>query len=578
MRHTAPTISIDGTAISEQLRGDLLELRVVRGTRSTGRATLTFVDRTFDLARSKLKLGSEVKLSSIEPAAELFEGKVTGVTTESGGDGAIVTITAHDASHAMARTQDVASFANQGPADVIKEIASAAGLSTELPSSPISDKTRDLWAWRADSLLGQLDELCERLGWDWTIVGKKLRCVDIAKLTVPSSTSTLRIGAELDRFSAEQSGPVTTQVTVRGWDETTKQAFEETARTPATSSGFQAAKSGPAEGKHLVTRRGALTQSEAKSLAGALAAATASVTARGRGRFSALVEPGKGVTIDGAGPSDGDYYVREVEHVYDLAGFRTSFVAGFRDPVRISGAGRQRRSASSVLATGLHVAIVDDNADPKFPGKVKVNMPAVSASDSLRWARIAVPGGGAQRGMHWTPEVGDEVIVAFEDGDVRRPVVLGGLYNGKDKAPVAEPVKNGKVLTRTLTSRLGHKLEMGDGEGDDAKYIDLELTGGKVRLHLGADRIDLETADKPLRIASGKAEIVFDGKGGITIKGTEIKIEAQTEIAAKGTAIKAKATGQLELQGSSTTVKADAALKLQSSGIAELAGSLVKIN
>src|SRR5690606_40606920 len=141
------TISLDGTAVPEQLRGDLLELRVVRGTRSTGRATLTFVDRTFDLARSKLKLGSEVKLSSIEPAAELFEGKVTGVTTESGGDGAIVTITAHDASHAMARTQDVASFANQGPADVIKEIASAAGLSTELPSSPISDQTRDLWAW-----------------------------------------------------------------------------------------------------------------------------------------------------------------------------------------------------------------------------------------------------------------------------------------------------------------------------------------------------------------------------------------------------------------------------------------------
>src|SRR5690606_10126586 len=117
-------------------------------------------------------------------------------------------------------------------------------------------------------------------------------------------------------------------------------------------------------------------QGEAKSLAGALASATASVTARGRGSFAPLVEPGRAVTIGGAGPSDGAYYVREVEHVYDAAGFRTSFVAGFRDPVRISGAGSSRRPASSVLATGLHVAIVHDNANANYPGQVKVTIPA----------------------------------------------------------------------------------------------------------------------------------------------------------------------------------------------------------
>src|SRR5690606_39136049 len=102
--------------------------------------------------------------------------------------------------------------------------------------------------------------------------------------------------------------------------------------------------------------------------------------------------------------------------------------------------------------------------------------------------------------------------------------------------------------------------------------------GGKVKLHLGADRIDLETGDKPLRIASGKAEIVFDGKGGITIKGTDVKIEAKSEVAVTAPAIKAKANGQVEIQGATTTIKADGSLKLQSSGIAELAGTLVKIN
>ena len=574
LRRTSPTITLGGSQLDAQLLSDLLDLRIVRGTRSTGRATLTFVDRTFDLARSKFKLGQPLKVSSIEPASTLFEGTVTGLATESGEGGARVTVTAHDKSYDLARSSGVATFMSQTPEDAIQSIATAAGMRAKAPSSGLQQS----WFWRADSILGQVDEICERLGWEWMVEGDTLHCIDVSDLSTPSAACKLTVGEELTRFAAEESGPVATEVTVRGWDEKTKRVVEARKRTPKSGSGFLAGRQSTADATTLVTRLGASSQDEAAKLAAAIAGAGATVTARGRGIFAPLVQPGRGVEIAGAGPSDGVYYVREVEHAFDGGLLRTSFVAGFRPPVRITDPWQTRRSASS-LATGLHIALVDDNrGNDDFPGRIRVTIPTVSAQDSMQWARLATPGGGSKRGMQWVPEVNDEVVIAFEDGDVRRPVIIGGLFNGKDLPPLEAPVKDGKVVKRTLTSRLGHKLEMGDGSGEKEEYIDLELAGGKVKLHLGKDRVDLETEGKPLRIASGQDEIVFDGNGTITIKAKTIKLDAQQDVEISGTNVKAKGQSAANLEATTVTVKANASLKLQASGMAELAGSVVKIN
>ena len=127
-----------------------------------------------------------------------------------------------------------------------------------------------------------------------------------------------------------------------------------------------------------------------------------------------------------------------------------------------------------------------------------------------------------------------------------------------------------------LFRSVGNKIEIGDGA--DAEYIDLVLHDGTVRLHLGADRVDLEAKDKPVRISSGKAEIVLAKDGTITIKGSTVKIEADQEVAVQGANVKGTASAGLTLDGATTTVKAKSSLKLQSTGVAELAGSMVKIN
>ena len=97
-------------------------------------------------------------------------------------------------------------------------------------------------------------------------------------------------------------------------------------------------------------------------------------------------------------------------------------------------------------------------------GQVKVKFPWL-ASDESAWARLAAPMAGAGRGFYFLPEMNDEVLVAFEQGDINRPYVIGCLWNGRDAPP--EPASNvvgahGKVNQRILKSRLGHTITIDD--------------------------------------------------------------------------------------------------------------------
>lgn len=572
LRRTNASISVDGTPLPARVFDDLLEMRVARGTRTIGRASLVLADRTFSLAENHLQIGSEVKISALEPAVEIFAGVVTSLATDIDRDGPRVLVTAHDKSHVMARTRTTKTYAELSAKDIVEQLAGEHRLRAEVTDSR-AGKVKETWFWRADSALGLLDELCDRLGWEWVVAGSTLRVVDVSRLEVPEPTCTLPYGDVLLRFSAEQNRPVTTEVTVRGWDPASKRSFTSTSTTPDEDKGFVAPGTSHVA-TTVVTRRGARTKAEADELAAALAAQAATVTARGRAHFSPQIEPGKAVKVTGTGPGDGTYYVREVEHVLDGGPLRTSFVAGFRPPALVTDPWSGRGTRGSVLANGIHTGVVTGVEDPEQLGRVQVKLSSVDDEMSLAWARVLAPGGGQGRGIQWTPEVQDEVLVGFEDGDARRPVVLGGLFNEIDLPPVRN--HEGSVKTRTLVSAVGNKIEIGDGA--DAEYIDLVLHDGTVRLHLGADRVDLEAKDKPVRISSGKAEIVLAKDGTITIKGSTIKIEADQEVAVQGANVKGTASAGLTLDGATTTVKAKSSLKLQSTGVAELAGSMVKIN
>lgn len=122
---------------------------------------------------------------------------------------------------------------------------------------------------------------------------------------------------------------------------------------------------------------------------------------------------------------------------------------------------------------GVMVGIVINNdsanhADKPGPGRVKVKIPLMGMPES-NWARMASWMAGKERGAFCLPEVEDEVLVAFENGDVNRPYIIGSLWNGQDLPP--ETNKDGKNNIRLFKSRSGHVLQFADTKGKRASRL-----------------------------------------------------------------------------------------------------------
>ena len=150
------------------------------------------------------------------------------------------------------------------------------------------------------------------------------------------------------------------------------------------------------------------------------------------------------------------------------------------------------RHGDQMALNGVVPAIVSNLDDPEKLGRMKVTFPWVAELAESPWARVAMAGAGKKRGIVMLPEVGDEVLVAFDHGDARMPYVVGGLYNGKDELPVA-PVKDGKVVNRAF-SRNGHRIELDDdtdkitiATGDGKHSIVLDQKGSKIVIETSGD-------------------------------------------------------------------------------------------
>jgi uncharacterized protein involved in type VI secretion and phage assembly len=128
---------------------------------------------------------------------------------------------------------------------------------------------------------------------------------------------------------------------------------------------------------------------------------------------------------------------------------------------------------------GVYPAVVSDIVDPAGQGRVKVLLPWAPDTDGGRyeaWARLATLMAGNNRGTWFIPDVDDEVLVAFEGGDPRRPYVIGALWNGVD-APPESMDGTGNNFKKVMRSRKGVKVTLDDQDGQE-KLI-LETPGGQ---------------------------------------------------------------------------------------------------
>jgi uncharacterized protein involved in type VI secretion and phage assembly len=192
---------------------------------------------------------------------------------------------------------------------------------------------------------------------------------------------------------------------------------------------------------------------------------------------------------------------------------------------------------------GVAIALVTQNKDGDGLCRVKVRYPWHDKPRKSYWARVSVPMAGKGRGTVLIPEIGDEVLVAFEQGDLRFPYVLGGLWNGQDNPPLANA--DGKNDKRIIKSRKKHYLLFDDGEQGIVELA--HENGGVVRF----------TDD----------EIILADK-----QGNRLKIDNKTG------AMTLQANGQLNIRAATITIEATSTLDLEAGATLTVRGALVNIN
>ncbi len=326
------------------------------------------------------------------------------------------------------------------------------------------------------------------------------------------------------------------------------------------------------------------TQAEVDEAAKVLADELASSFAEfeGTARGNPKLRAGAAVSIDGLGePFDGKYTITTSRHRFDpTTGYTTAFsVTGRRDRTMLGLTSGGRGPAPA----GIVIGQVSDAADPEKAGRVKLTFPWLSDDYVSDWARTVQAGAGKDRGWQVLPEVGDEVLVAFEQGDFGRPMVVGGLFNGVDTMPQG-PMDlvdggTGRINRRSMVSRLGHRIDLVDASGQEG--VRVATTDEKLKLimdHTGTT-ITLHADGKV--VIEGSQGITIDSAGAnIDLKGNQISLKATSGVTVDGGggAVDVKAGAALNLTGVSAKLEGSGTTEVKGGAMCSIQAAMVKIN
>jgi phage baseplate assembly protein gpV len=236
--------------------------------------------------------------------------------------------------------------------------------------------------------------------------------------------------------------------------------------------------------------------------------------------------------------------------------------------------GGPRSLSGDMTLVGVYYGVVVQNKDDeKKLARIKVKLPWLDNGDTdqTQWAQLATPMAGGEFGWYALPDVGDVVAVMFIAGDIRHPVVLGGVWSKTDTPP--EDNANGKDDFRGYRSRSGNRVLLDDSS--NSKVVLADKTNKNVvgvgAFAKGGDGPNASAPPKPGGAGGGGVTVsAMDGalkvncpNGKLTVKAPTIKLDGKTSIDLKG--------GEVSLEGSAQGA-------VSASGAGNFTGSKVKIN
>jgi uncharacterized protein involved in type VI secretion and phage assembly len=266
-----------------------------------------------------------------------------------------------------------------------------------------------------------------------------------------------------------------------------------------------------------------------------------------------------------------------------------------------------QQTPSVFIAAG----IVVNNKDEDGLGRVKLKFPMLSDENESDWVRIVSFMAGAERGAFFLPEVGDEVLVIFEHGNLNCPYVIGSLWNGKAKPPYTNDDDKNNI--RAIKSRSGHQIIFCDDEEGKKENIEILTKAGHQIILDDTDGAELiaiidKTKENKITLDSANNAIAIETPGAFTIKGDTVEIEGTTSLTLKtadgvvdassswgvssadvkingdsaaeltSAAVTVEGKTSLELKSAAIKVEGSANTEVKSGGVMTVQGSLTKIN
>lgn len=601
------TVKIGGTAVSEEMADDILEIVVDTTLYMPDMVTILLHARVYDdnttlwIDDATLDVGKEVEITVEDKV--LIKGEITALEPSFDDTGrATLLLRGYDKSHRLHMGRKTRTFLNIKDSDLASTIAGEAGLSAQV------DATSVTYEWVLQNNQTNMEFLLERAqrnGYQVTVIEGKLYFTkgDSNQGAGPE----LEWGANLRSFRPRlTTSHQAKTVKVRGWDAKAKATLEGQATQSLTAGGVSQTGGAKSESafslsqiEEVVVGHPVATVDEAKALATGLShdLSREFLQAEGACFGHPDLKAGKTVTIKGVGERfGGTYFVTSARHILSYHGggrYRTTFEISGRQPNTLHHLLDRGNGHGPGLGVGVVSAQVTNIDDPDDLGRVKVKYSWLGSPEiESHWVRIAPPMAGPQRGFMFLPEVNDEVLVAFEQGDVHRPYIVGALWSSTDKPPKpkSEAIAAGKVIQRVVKTRAGHLIILSDKQGEEQVSV-TSKSGHTVILDdkSGSEKITIKdkTGNNSMIIDSTKNSMAIavngdfsvTAKGKVTIESTQaMTLEAKGNAQLKGMQLALEGVSKGELKAPMVDINGSGQAALKSSGILQIQGSLVKIN
>ncbi|MCR5097935.1 MAG: phage baseplate assembly protein V [Lachnospiraceae bacterium] len=250
---------------------------------------------------------------------------------------------------------------------------------------------------------------------------------------------------------------------------------------------------------------------------------------------------------------------------------------------------------------GVMVGEVTDNYSMEMPGRVCVSIHVRDMDRNvLKWARVAQPSSGEEWGHYFLPEVGDQVLVTFDQGIIDEPYIIGCIP--KDMNKFLRDSKHQKNIYKVIQTRHGSTIKFTDGrkipvegeqeEGandkieiytpDRAHEVSLDNENHKITIKDkdGNASIEMSTLNGNIDInAMSKITITVGENISIALNGTTGKISVSANDIAMESVGRAllKGGGKAELTGATVNIDSQGLLKLNAEGLTTISGTPIKL-